>query len=514
MSKNIQNEDNNETQQKSAKGYSLRERTSSKKNLNYIKLNLEGENDSIDSTMLKKKRRTTEYTSTSNYYECSFEGCQKKFYDRSAFHKHQLTHGDKLFICPDCGKKFLDNSKLRRHSLVHTGEKPFKCEICNKRFSLDFNLRTHMRIHTGEKPYACTYPGCFKRFSQSSNLNAHEKTHELNKDNFNNQGINNNFGDYQMYQNQQRPVFSQNPLKLIMYNSFSGTMTLNNLCQINKLYEMMKEGINNQMNVGNNNGYINGFNQNKIYPHNNMYKQQNTYYNNYNMTNLSEEKSKNEYNNIILDKTYNNEQPITRRGNSSFQIKKPIFGVYRNFNTINEINGLNNINNINSINNNNINNNLYIISNNYYNIYDENMNNMNNINNISNTPNFFTNNNIYYNNNVNINPILNNINNQNYINAHNDNGNINVNEEQKENKKIYQDSNENNNTPQDLNEAQPAQVYNQYQPQEQYYYNNQYGQQASNENSAPHNQNYREEERNESENEEGDGYFKRLQWEN
>jgi hypothetical protein len=70
MSKNIQNDENNESQPKSQKGYSLRERTGSKKNLNYIKLNLEGENDSYDSSILKKKRRTTEYSST-NYYECS-----------------------------------------------------------------------------------------------------------------------------------------------------------------------------------------------------------------------------------------------------------------------------------------------------------------------------------------------------------------------------------------------------------------------------------------------------------
>ena len=320
MSKNIQNEEINESQPKSQKGYSLRERTSSKKNLNYIKLNLDGENDSYDSSMLKKKRRTTEYSS-SNYFECSFDGCRKKFYDRSAFHKHQLTHGDKLFICSDCGKKFLDNSKLRRHSLVHTGEKPFKCEICNKRFSLDFNLRTHMRIHTGEKPYACTYPGCFKRFSQSSNLNAHEKTHELNKDNFSIQGFNNNYGDYQICQSQQRPIFSQNPLKLIMFNQFSGSMTLNNLYEINKLYEMMREGINNQLNIGNNNGYIIGNNQNIKYQQNNLFRQQNGYFNNYN-TNKSEEKSKNEYTNIILDTTYNNEEPITKK------IRRRLFSRY------------------------------------------------------------------------------------------------------------------------------------------------------------------------------------------
>ena len=64
-----------------------------------------------------------------------------------------------------------------------------------------------------------------------------------------------------------------------------------------------------------------------------------------------------------------------------------------------------------------------------------------------------------------------------------------------------------------MNEAQPTQGYKQYQQHGQYYYNNQYGQQASNENIGQHNHNYKEEERNESENEEGDEYFKRLKWE-
>ena len=486
MSKNIQNEEINESQPKSQKGYSLRERTSSKKNLNYIKLNLDGENDSYDSSMLKKKRRTTEYSS-SNYFECSFDGCRKKFYDRSAFHKHQLTHGDKLFICSDCGKKFLDNSKLRRHSLVHTGEKPFKCEICNKRFSLDFNLRTHMRIHTGEKPYACTYPGCFKRFSQSSNLNAHEKTHELNKDNYSIQGFNNNYGDYQICQSQQRPIFSQNPLKLIMFNQFSGSMTLNNLYEINKLYEMMREGINNQLNIGNNNGYIIGNNQNMKYQQNNIFRQQNGYFNNFN-TNKSEEKSKNEYTNIILDTTYNNEDPITKKNNSTLQTKKPIFAVFRNINNFN--------------NNPYIPNNQNGYQNHNYNIYNENMNN--------NNSNIFENNNY---NNIN----SHNTNNINYINS---NENINNEFNENDNKKIYENKNDINGQnsaqqEQGLNEGMVHQAYNQYQGHEEYYYNNnQYGQQYNSENHVQANQNYREEERNESENEEGDGYFKRLQWEN
>ena len=257
MSKNIQNEDSNEIQTKAGKAYSLRHRNASKKKSSYSKFSSEQENESSESLLLKKKRKPVDYSSSSNVFECSFEGCKKKFYDKSALHKHQIIHGDKLFICKDCGKKFLDNSKLRRHSLVHTGEKPFKCEICNKRFSLDFNLRTHIRIHTGEKPYACTYPGCFKRFSQSSNLNAHEKSHELNKDNVTYTNIGNQgHGDWGLVQNQPRPIFSQNPLKFILFNHFSGTMSLNNLLEINKLYEMMKESINNQMNM-NNNAYMN-----------------------------------------------------------------------------------------------------------------------------------------------------------------------------------------------------------------------------------------------------------------
>ena len=471
MSKNIQNDEINDDQLQNQKGYSLRQRTSSQKTSNFIKLNLEGENDSYDSSLLKKKRRTTTESSSSNYFECSFDGCNKKFYDRSAFHKHQLTHGDKLFLCKNCGKKFLDNSKLRRHSLVHTGEKPFKCEICNKRFSLDFNLRTHMRIHTGEKPYACTYPGCFKRFSQSSNLNAHEKTHELNKDNFNFQ-FSNQYGDFQMYQNQQKPIFSQNPLKLILYNQYSGTMTLNNIYEINKLYELMKEGINNQLFIGSNSGYNNISNQNINYQQNNnnfMQPNSNGYYNNY-YNNISEDKSKKDYSNIILDSTYLNEEPITKKNTSSEPVKKPIFEVSRNTYIFNNLYNSNNYNSYHNLD---------------YNIYENNHNFHildNNMNENSNNENENINNECYENN----------------------SGNKNDN--------AYNEEQNNNPNQQALNEGSIPQINNKCQEQEGYYYNN--NQYIFNSGNYEQHNNLREEERNESENEEGDGYFKRLQWEN
>ena len=470
MSKNIQNEDFNETQPNSKNGYSLRVRTSSKKNTNYIKLNCEGENSSYDSSHLKKKKRQTEYSSSSsNYLECSFDGCKKKFYDRTAFHKHQLTHGDKLFTCPDCGKKFLDNSKLRRHSLVHTGEKPFKCEICNKRSSLDFNLRTHLRIHTGEKPYACTYPGCFKRFSQSSNLNAHEKTHELNKDSSNYKYSQNNIGNYnefqiQNIQNQQKPIFSQNPIKFLMFNQFSGTMTLNNLLEINKLYEMMKEGINNQLNNGN---------QNNLYQNKQYYKS-NTYSNN----NIYNDKPKN----IILDITYNNEESITKKNNAISKEKKPIFAVYNNFNN----NIYNNFNYTCEYNSN-------------YNIFNENINNINNYDNNYN-------NNSSHVNMKNINHLINE-NNINHL-KNLDNNIINQNNGSNYFKNNVHIKKDNNDQGLYLNQEIPHKQYNQCSNQgqiEEYYYSNQVEQ---------HNENYKVEEKNESENEEGDGYFNGLRWEN
>lgn len=186
-------------------------------------------------------------------YECPNDDCRKHFHDKGAFRKHQLTHGEKLFICKNCGKKFLDKSKLRRHSLVHTGEKPYQCSICPKRFSLDFNLRTHLRIHTGEKPYACMYPGCFKRFSQSSNLSAHEKTHEIAKANNYNYSNSSNGSNIQGYLIQ-KPIFIQNPLKYVIDNEYSGTLTMNNVINVNKLYEILRDGLQQQCQNSNTQG--------------------------------------------------------------------------------------------------------------------------------------------------------------------------------------------------------------------------------------------------------------------
>ena len=77
-----ENETSNEVNPSSQKGYSLRERTAPKKNSNFVKMNFDPENESFDSSHLKKKRHAPEYSSSSsNFFECSFDGCQKKFYE-------------------------------------------------------------------------------------------------------------------------------------------------------------------------------------------------------------------------------------------------------------------------------------------------------------------------------------------------------------------------------------------------------------------------------------------------
>ena len=320
-----------------------------------------------------------------------------------------------------------------------------------------------MRIHTGEKPYACTYPGCFKRFSQSSNLNAHEKTHEMlgNKENL-------NYGDRGIFQDMgasinpqpsgQRPIFTQNPIKFVWNNQFSGTMNLNNLYEINHLYEMMKEGINNQFNTGNNITYNNNYNMGLMGNNNNS----NNLINVKNNANIIEE---NKYKNIILDKYFNDENIVIKKinaGNTNInsdnifkemeQNKQPIFIAYNN-----------------SFNNNIINDNNYIINNNPNNIFNENRNIFE-----------IENRNIFE------------------INENNNNNNNNL----QNNVEIQKDEKQNQN-PNEEQEEQHNEQYNQNHQQEEYYYQNQVEQ----------HRNYKEEERNESENEEGDGYFNRMNWE-
>ncbi|KDO16336.1 hypothetical protein SPRG_18133 [Saprolegnia parasitica CBS 223.65] len=108
-------------------------------------------------------------------------GCGKAMTDRKVLRKHLLTHQEKRFLCTfdGCDKKFYERAKLKRHMLVHTGEKAFRCTYpaCDKHFAYKANLKTHLRTHTGLKPFPCLFPGCPRTFAQASNRNSHMQTH-------------------------------------------------------------------------------------------------------------------------------------------------------------------------------------------------------------------------------------------------------------------------------------------------------------------------------------------------
>jgi hypothetical protein len=71
-----------------------------------------------------------------------------------------------------------------------------------------------------------------------------------------------------------KPIFQINPLQMLINNNYSGTLNIQNLIQINKIYEMMKESIlqennlhnqqqqNNINSDGSNNNYNNNNNTN------------------------------------------------------------------------------------------------------------------------------------------------------------------------------------------------------------------------------------------------------------
>eukprot|EP00249_Psilotum_nudum_P021538 c28147_g1_i3 orf=600-1802(+) len=107
---------------------------------------------------------------------------QDQLVDAMSADAHNVLQCNRPYAChyEGCNKRFTERSKLKRHFLIHTGEKSFIClyQGCGKAFSLDFNLRSHMKTHTGDY-HECPHEGCEKRYCQEYKLRAHIcKDHE------------------------------------------------------------------------------------------------------------------------------------------------------------------------------------------------------------------------------------------------------------------------------------------------------------------------------------------------
>ncbi|XP_055617078.1 uncharacterized protein LOC129762639 isoform X2 [Toxorhynchites rutilus septentrionalis] len=152
------------------------------------------------------ERSHFEYHMNAHYghtpYACSFEGCDKKYSNKSIRDKHEIAvhsedgykfpcdrcdrkfkqkykyeyhyavqHKSLELPCSICGKLLPHNLVLKRHMRIHVQN--YECHICGKVVQKKHTLKVHMRVHTKEKPYQCEL--CEQRFM----LNVQLKTHLL-----------------------------------------------------------------------------------------------------------------------------------------------------------------------------------------------------------------------------------------------------------------------------------------------------------------------------------------------
>ena len=170
--------------------------------------------------------------------KCSFNDCQREFWNFGDMRNHSKCHSDaKPFKCELCEKSFKGKNGLASHTLLHTGERPFKCLICsfdctdpailkrhqvyrhlsatpfqcdscNKTFKFKpemqrhknevhlklyavnclhcgktcasrGDLKTHTKIHTNERPHACN--SCDRKFIKNNQLVVHMRIHSGEK---------------------------------------------------------------------------------------------------------------------------------------------------------------------------------------------------------------------------------------------------------------------------------------------------------------------------------------------
>lgn len=115
-------------------------------------------------------------------FECSHEGCKKRFFDRYKLKTHMLIHDpntEAKFICDECQRPFTQLEYLnchirRRHSKV----KPYSCTFCTKSFAFTHDLSLHLTVHTGNKKHIC--PVCDASFTKAWSLKQHMMQHEVN----------------------------------------------------------------------------------------------------------------------------------------------------------------------------------------------------------------------------------------------------------------------------------------------------------------------------------------------
>lgn len=81
---------------------------------------VDDENASGSGVTQQEPRAKKVKTDQGNKYNCIFEGCNKKFKQKSDMDRHHLVHtGEKPFICGNCAKGFNQKCNLKKHLYTH-----------------------------------------------------------------------------------------------------------------------------------------------------------------------------------------------------------------------------------------------------------------------------------------------------------------------------------------------------------------------------------------------------------
>ncbi|KAM4632161.1 zinc finger protein 646 [Discoglossus pictus] len=84
-------------------------------------------------------------THSTGVYQCS--DCHKEFFNLLALKNHLRIH---RYPCPDCGKAFRIASHLATHRKIHEQGGPFTCSVCSKRFFTRSSFERHQLTHSNQ----------------------------------------------------------------------------------------------------------------------------------------------------------------------------------------------------------------------------------------------------------------------------------------------------------------------------------------------------------------------------